>query len=383
MHHEVLDVYLLYLQPFVGKITVFTTSAVKILLSDFALDSSIDSSIDFYLQSPNFSFNDWLDQHSDILSAADVCIVTTHQISLNEYVNPSKMKNPLLVVHNTFSTFYPYKHLYLGKKGKDFFYDCLRLMRSFILGYDRKKKHSLSGYHGFISTSPQQYAYVASHFPELKTKFIPGSLSYFLQFSNPQNSDRIKIVIPGTVDVEVRDYEIVYQALKRLSDLSKFELIFLGKIKNEKSRKVIQAFSALVKAQNMNFITFEETIQTEIYNDYLFQADFFLLPNKQIIRDGISYSIIGESSISGTIADAFLYAKPCIMPDYLKVPSPLAEISEKYSGLDELSALIDRWMKKENLQKVYSKRKADQWQPYEHSHIGQLLAENLKQFTKQ
>jgi len=374
MHHEVLDVYLLYLLPYVEKITVFTTSAVKNLLSEHSLNQSIE----FHIYDQEGSFNDWLSRHSEILGGAQVCIVTTHQISLKEFVDPSKMNNPILVVHNTFSTFYPYKHLHLGKKRQDFFYDVLRLIRNVILGYERGKKQSLYGYRGYIATSEQQYNYVSAHFPALKDKFITGSLSYFLKFSKQSNPTRLKIVIPGTVDVEVRDYETVYEALKRQTHLSTFELILLGKIKNKKAAKIVQKFLELREHHHMSLITFDDTIKTEDYNHYLFNADLFIIPNRQIIRDGISYSVIGKSSISGTVADAFLYAQPCLVPEYLIIPSILSQISETYNGIEELAELLKNWKQKNHLEKVLSIRKKIEWEQYEHQHIGRVFAEDIK-----
>lgn len=142
-------------------------------------------------------------------------------------------------------------------------------------------------------------------------RFLP---IYFNQFdSHNSPKETIRIIIPGTVSQNRRDYDSFFEKLRQFKNTEiNYEIIFLGKASGKELEK-LKSLSDSV-SQFINIQYFEEKIKQNIFDDWMRKADVLYCPIQKETEFFSIKEIYGTTKISGNIGDAIKYAKPAVFP---------------------------------------------------------------------
>ncbi len=158
-----------------------------------------------------------------------------------------------------------------------------------------------------------EYVVLPNSLNNIPITTIPNRLSENKLIKN-RNFNTVTFVITGGVTQERKDYISIFKAFKKIfketpSYKKKTKLVLLGKLKDEKVRKIIEKYELKhwVKYYE-NFVSEEE------FNKQLSYAHYVIIP----INSAMPY---GKYKISGSLGDAISNGKPIILssefaPDY-------------------------------------------------------------------
>jgi glycosyltransferase involved in cell wall biosynthesis len=152
----------------------------------------------------------------------------------------------------------------------------------------------------------------------------------------------VKIIIPGSIDKERRDYDVVLDALsivlKQRQDL---EAVLLGdpiaeygKQIRDKAKKINETYGKeIIKSYNKEYNDAE--FLKQIVSGHFLIAP--LLPEFKL--DGIT-EIYGISKSTGSCFDILAYAIPGVFPSWLSVNTKFNSSILRYTGAEDLSKII-------------------------------------------
>lgn len=142
------------------------------------------------------------------------------------------------------------------------------------------------------------------------------------------------ICIPGELNYNRRDYDIVIKSLKLLKNIENLKIILLGKM-NPKKQETIK-FLGQIKELRLEkyFVFFNGFIENDIFHTYIKKSDFVLAPVSVNEKNYLNYKITGAYNL------AFAYQKPLICPAELKIIPDLLENSYFYTNSDDLAKLL-------------------------------------------
>ncbi len=164
---------------------------------------------------------------------------------------------------------------------------------------------------------------------------IPGSV--FEKHAVCQNIyDRIRLVIPGTIDEKRRDYDKLFL----LADLGEKNLLpiditLLGEPYNDFGNEVINR----IKSQPQNYVKikyYETIVSQPEFDEQTGNAHFIFVPSVIKTKDKGITEIYGITKSSGSIHDAVRHAKPLIIPQRFALPDGMVKSSFRYSDVMEI-----------------------------------------------
>jgi hypothetical protein len=177
-----------------------------------------------------------------------------------------------------------------------------------------------------------------------KVYCIPGGIfeEDKMRQLQPPIHDKIKIVIPGSVDGRRRNYE---QALELIIGLEEAKLvctmIFLGPLYGAYGGEILNKSRQL----ELNYATLKyfgsETIPQPEFDRHMSEATFVYIPSAltPTIEDGVMERY-GETMSSGSLFDAVKYAKPCLIPKALPVDPPMEDSCFRYDKVEDIIAFL-------------------------------------------
>ncbi len=179
----------------------------------------------------------------------------------------------------------------------------------------------------------------ADHLLVLDKTFANSSYIFLPVFFNkvdsyPQETSILKIVIPGTVSQEKRNYTHVLRTIRTFKN--DVELVFLGKAE-KKELQQIKLYEALLP-RHIKFKYFEERISPHIFEQELLTADLLWCPIQKYTTSFGSTEIYGQTKISGSIGDAIKYGKYAIFPSFYRTELPFI-IKEEYELESQMISL--------------------------------------------
>lgn len=151
-------------------------------------------------------------------------------------------------------------------------------------------------------------------------KFLPV---FFNKFNKKVPSEKITIVIPGSVSQSRRDYENVFSTISAFEieikngfHLSKenIEFVFLGKAQGSQLKQLVALEQSLEK---ISIHYFTEKVPVIIFDEWMNKADFLWCPIQSETEFFSHKEIYGKTKMSGNIGDAIKYGKTAFFPaDY-------------------------------------------------------------------
>lgn len=267
------------------------------------------------------------------------------------WINRLGLKPPLvLVVHNRYSWFEPYRRLYLPWDAPlQFIASLARLFQLALFHRPAQQKmlRQVSAV-AFPSRNILKSAIKAGHLPASgKVFYLPFSCYQGVEASAPgMKSPPIRIAVPGTVTGNGRDYCLLARAFEQIIPrLSRpVELLLLGRAAPGDSM-----VGRLKKLQGRNFrlLAFEQWIPQQEYEEYLKKTDFLALPFRPFRRFGVVRELLGESAISGSISDMVQFGLPAICSKHYHLEEGLEQMVAQYEDLPGLARLLLEWINEE------------------------------------
>ncbi|MHA4811232.1 glycosyltransferase family protein [Flavitalea flava] len=182
-------------------------------------------------------------------------------------------------------------------------------------------------------------------YPGSTTVFIPSRFYSWQDKIGKNEKNRFKIVIPGSVESNRRDYDSVVDFFRYFLSQQGFshaniELVVLGNCNTDYGLDII---ARLKKMELPSFKTtcYETYIPQTDYERQLSEADLIWSPlqmNKASIRK--NPEINGQSTASGLTADLLLYCTPALIPHDYVIPYEFKAAMLTYRSREELKNKI-------------------------------------------
>jgi len=167
-----------------------------------------------------------------------------------------------------------------------------------------------------------------------------SDLSMQIQFSQKTPTPPFRIIIPGSIDANRRNYNDIIQALPTFSSTTPLELVLLGDSSTEAAAPILAGFQPLL-SDRISLRTFKGYIPESTYEEELAHAHLIWSPlniHKKSSRN--SPEIYGLTTASGLTADLLLTNIPVLVPADFVAPEPFGPAIYLYRSPEEASALI-------------------------------------------
>lgn len=186
------------------------------------------------------------------------------------------------------------------------------------------KRNLIKALSEFNVISVSMVDYLKARIPgHKKVHCLPGALFEKSANSIPEEppADHIRIVVPGTVDIRRRNYDVVFTLLDTINQRNIGASVTLlgGTDGNYGNGILTRCREYNQKYTNLLFYDRDMVDQPE-FDRVMIASHLVLLPSviNTVISDGVPETY-GESKSSGNIFDIIKYAKPFMAPVALKV----------------------------------------------------------------
>jgi glycosyltransferase involved in cell wall biosynthesis len=339
-HHEVLTHYCKLLLLSDHQIYVFCTEK----LFEQLPKELTTSRINWIQKSEKSTVNAFITDHKPQFLDLDLVIVCTVFSNFNTYILLSKWVKTTLVLHNAQSWFSPLSNIRFRKNQK--LADTLRLVKVIVQRQPFLRKKLLASVHKIALPNKRILNFVEKHLSEdIKTKLIALPFSaYNAKLKNETSGEHkkyISLVIPGTVSAEIRDYEMVISAFENIKDSLKasIRLVILGNASSRYGQDIISRLVDL-KATCIEIKFFTSFIDQVEYDKSLQQADYILLPLKEIAQFYIFEEKTCLTKISGSVNDMIRFGKPAITSKYVSIDEKIDEQLIRYNDQKDLESIL-------------------------------------------
>jgi hypothetical protein len=184
---------------------------------------------------------------------------------------------------------------------------------------------------------------IPHHFNELlknkKLNLVANiPLEAFEPFYNEIKNDVFTIAIPGSVDVNKRNYEIVIDTLNTLKKQinQPIKIYLMGKPVGYKGRKMIEKFKAL-NDTTISVYTFDNEVKQTEFEKIMKRTNLILCPIKRIYNQYFYKEQVGFTKISGTISDIIRYGKYALIPEFYPIEKTIEKAITQYKSKDDLA----------------------------------------------
>lgn len=168
---------------------------------------------------------------------------------------------------------------------------------------------------------------LSSFYPIFFPKYNTNTIS--------KSKEEIWISIPGKLDFNRRDYNILTDALLNVRSKQNLKILILGKTdwSQEKNKRFLEDIDS--KGVLENFMLFDSFIKNAVFHEYIAKSDYILLPLKSVGENYSKYKIMGSYNL------AFSYGKTLVSPKGLSHIIDINLHSVFYSDAKELSNVLE------------------------------------------
>lgn len=222
----------------------------------------------------------------------------------------------------------------------------LRQLRSALAGdnYWRQQLLTQTAVLGFPTSAMRQYCQEQG-WVSLQKKAVITPFAFFEGSDHPLTGT-LRIVIPGTVKENGRNYATVLSALEQVGPLlrRRVELWWLGAAQGRRGQQILRPFLSLDR-YGIEVIYHRQPLDDAAYAAVLASADFLVLPLAGEIQvEGYDLPN-GFAGISGTRHDQLRFGLPALL-DAAYPPCPhLAPLTQRYRNANELAAGLLNWIR--------------------------------------
>lgn len=188
--------------------------------------------------------------------------------------------------------------------------------------------------HNNIRTYLKQYT-------QLPIWYVPFNIKKPLEVKDSAPTQRLKVVVPGTVDFERKNNTLIMDAIQLIdkSFLGQFEVVFLGRAANKYSKDFLESWSASLKNSIVFYPGFIEQAE---FDRQLSEADIIMGVINVVHKSKYYTEEYGKTKDTGIEAHAIAYSKPLVVnADYSADPQLKTSVVA-FSSAEELRAILER-----------------------------------------
>jgi hypothetical protein len=209
--------------------------------------------------------------------------------------------------------------------------------------------------HGYTVLLQQMKSFVLTNYRVTKPVYVvPGSIFESKTHTAIKN-ERLKIVVPGSVDPERRDYKSVRTVAEAAAAARwPVQFVILGSAHGDAGKSSWQLFDGLeanVQRYSERFVPVAE------FEKQLEEADLIWSPLPAFfekLRD--SAESFGETKSSGAFYDAVRHGKPLLLPSRTHVSLELQEQCLVYDAAQGARDLLEKWALDESFRREVAQR---------------------------
>jgi len=338
-HNEVLRSYILHFMPIVDNLLVFTSKSVYDQLYDLYELKNINWIL-FYNQDqiPNF-----ISENRDKIESCNLVVVTSLPDRLANIKSFLFSNRVWIVIHNNNTVFGNLWSNLSFRNGVYFFKDLIKLALAIIKNKKCLYAQILDNCENIILPSEAIVSFNKSHQRQLRFKepiVIPFA-HYDGIITSLSIHESIKVVVPGTISQNLRDYKLLFDAFESLIPhiKVKVELILLGRLKED---SIVIPFEKNIEKYKdiFTFKYYTEFIDQRLFDKTLGDADFLILPLKEYVSHNGYKEFFGLTTESGSINDFVRFGKLTILPEFYPIHEGLEPLLKRFRDVESLVKCI-------------------------------------------
>jgi hypothetical protein len=148
-------------------------------------------------------------------------------------------------------------------------------------------------------------------------------------------SNKLSVLIPGSIRKNGRDYGLVIQFIEKLPFTMELELVFLGEATGLFAGRFLTSVNK-IKHQNVKIIYFDRYVPEDLFRFYMQLATFLWIPLMPHRYYGGVLEKVGFSAITGGLLDAWKYQRKCFLPQWYPIPASIKKLVLPYHNVDEI-----------------------------------------------
>lgn len=166
----------------------------------------------------------------------------------------------------------------------------------------------------------------------------------------PPPTDRMTLVVPGTVQQNGRDYLTLARALRQCKIPAglTLEVVLLGRVKDQ---ELASQFVAGLKPVGVEVRTFDQPVPAATFEAIMVNAHGIIVP----LLPYYHYGPFREENarISGALDDMVYYGRPGLVPHFYQLTEPQAALAQTYTAAADLSNKLSGWIVQRTYQQQY------------------------------
>lgn len=330
------------------KITLVTLPGV---FEKTALPSSQDDErFCVYLKPHGESIADFLGGLSSVFRSADVIYLNTIRHYWRELNEIPLEATSIVRIHNAHCDFAKLSHFHRPLINS--FSILSHFIRKVFIGREWKLKESLFKKIDYFMFPNQTITdYVVGNKWVDPEKVLPPILPFgFLgekkYFSRKANNPVVTIAITGKVTNSKKDFNLVYEALKKCIVGLKFpiKLVLLGNAGQKHARPIIKKYKNL-EGEKFSLDYSECYVSADVFDEKVMSVDFFIAPIQVNTHFRKHREVYGKSKMSGIENDILIHRKPSLVVSGYRIKGSIEGVVEYFDPTpDSLAEKITEWV---------------------------------------
>lgn len=213
---------------------------------------------------------------------------------------------------------------------------------------EMQAKRKIANKAKYIAVEDFLYKYCTTEKPKY---YVPGKFIYipFTLYSKDMKNrvkriedKKIKVVLPGSIDINRRNYEDVCSVIKNFANEGKsICFAFAGAALGEYGKEIIEELKKANTIAPGIARFFEERPKPDEFHYEMASADIVLSTSNKTFKGFGVTEYIGKTKPTAAIHDMMTYELPGILPKHLSIPNNLVSSTIHYYGKTELYSIIN------------------------------------------
>ena len=311
MHHEVLEMLLGYFIERVEIISILTQKEnVHFIDNTTRLQSKLVWQTFESKRKDNIFIRNWISDQQEV----DLFIWITLSPGWYSFKIERMPENSMLLIHNLHFWFDYVNHKApICHHIKTIWHQWI-----YFVSYREKQKIWLSRFRYWNSL--------------VSFQFLP---SQRIALQHTHISNKLSVVIPGSIRKNGRDYGLVIQFIKKLPSSVEMELVFLGEATSLFARRFLILVNK-IKPQSVKIIHFDHYVPEDLFRFYMQRATYLWIPLMPHRYYGGVLEKVGFSAITGGLLDTWKYQQKCFLPQWYPIPASIKKLVLPYHHIDEI-----------------------------------------------
>jgi len=297
------------------------------------------------------SINESIRKFNPIFNSKNIWIYEPNRIKteLNNLINKINKENPdLLCIDPIFDNFKEFaqiskkinsKILFTTHNINTWFKPSLRSINNLK---EKIYKSQILKNVDYIAVEDFIYNHLKNNEKNLFNKYNFVYIPYTIYYGNvnkiKRNDDKIKIVLPGSIDKERRTYEDTVLVIRKLVNEgnNKFIFSFAGPAYGEYGNNIIKELEEIKELDNNIVIFYKDKPSPEEFRYEMESADIVLSTSTKYFYTLGTKEEIGKTKPTAAIHDMVSFVLPGILPKHLNIPKELISSSLQYETANDL-----------------------------------------------